>query len=195
MFWKNEWLDVRDVGPVYWYNVSWYTRRRSNVQQTDNSNQIALAIFVTKLTQPQKKGPVNNDNIVAHIIYDQISEMILGIQPRAVATAALRRTTWWHPSRHPHVVAAVGRRSLSSSHWTSYEMAPPDPIIGLNEAYQKDTHPNKVIVGVGAYRDDHGKPYVLPSVRIAEQRMMDQKLDMEYSGIVRIILHGRKITI
>ena len=81
----------------------------------------------------------------------------------------------------------VSGTSTTGSQWTSYEMAPPDPIIGLNEAYQKDTHPSKVIVGVGAYRDDHGKPYVLPSVRIAEQRMMDQQLDMEYSGIVSLI--------
>jgi hypothetical protein len=64
-------------------------------------------------------------------------------------------------------------------------MAPPDPIIGLNEAYQKDDSPHKVIIGVGAYRDDKGKPYVLPSVRIAEERMLQQHLDMEYSGIVR----------
>jgi aspartate aminotransferase, mitochondrial len=67
-------------------------------------------------------------------------------------------------------------------------MAPPDPIIGLNEAYQKDDSPHKVIIGVGAYRDDTGKPYVLPSVRIAEERMLQQQLDMEYSGIVRY--HG-----
>jgi aspartate aminotransferase, mitochondrial len=63
-------------------------------------------------------------------------------------------------------------------------MAPPDPIIGLNEAYQKDSDPRKVIVGVGAYRDDLGKPFVLPCVRKAEQRLMQQNLDMEYSGIV-----------
>jgi len=76
--------------------------------------------------------------------------------------------------------------SSSASPWASYEMGPPDPIIGLNEAYQKDDFPGKVIVGVGAYRDDLGKPHVLPCVRAAEQKLMDQKLDMEYSGIVSI---------
>ena len=59
-----------------------------------------------------------------------------------------------------------------------------DPIIGLNEAYAKDDFPHKVIVGVGAYRDDAGKPYVLPCVREAERRMLEANLDMEYSGIV-----------
>jgi Aminotransferase class I and II len=38
-------------------------------------------------------------------------------------------------------------------------------------------------LGVGAYRDDAGKPYVLESVRIAEKRILDQKLDHEYLPI------------
>jgi len=31
--------------------------------------------------------------------------------------------------------------------------APPDAILGLTVAYKADTHPNKVDLGVGAYRD------------------------------------------
>ena len=63
-------------------------------------------------------------------------------------------------------------------------MAPLDPIIGLSEEYQRDDFPQKVIVGVGAYRDDTGKPYILPCVREAEKRLMTKDLDMEYAGIV-----------
>lgn len=63
-------------------------------------------------------------------------------------------------------------------------MGPPDPILGLNEAFQKDDFPQKVIVGVGAYRDDAGKPHVLPTVREAEYRLLESKLDMEYAPIV-----------
>lgn len=62
-------------------------------------------------------------------------------------------------------------------------MAPADPIVGLNEDFQKDDFPSKVIVGVGAYRDDVGKPYVLPCVREAEKKLIDRELDMEYTGI------------
>ena len=74
--------------------------------------------------------------------------------------------------------AVLRRRALSNaaSPWASFEMAPPDPIIGLNEAFQKDDYPQKVIVGVGAYRDDQGKPYVLPCVREAEKRIMAANL-------------------
>ena len=42
---------------------------------------------------------------------------------------------------------------------------PADPILGLNDAYNKDTSDKKINLGVGAYRDDNGKPWVLPSVK------------------------------
>ena len=53
----------------------------------------------------------------------------------------------------------------ASSWWTGVEMGPPDPILGVTEAFKKDTNPKKMNLGVGAYRDDQGKPFVLPSVR------------------------------
>lgn len=79
--------------------------------------------------------------------------------------------------------APVRCLSMAASPWKDYEMAPLDPIIGLNEAFAKDDFPHKVIVGVGAYRSDNGKPYILPCVREAEDRIFKQHLDMEYSGI------------
>ena len=63
------------------------------------------------------------------------------------------------------------------------EMGPADPILGLTVAYKADTYEKKVNLGVGAYRDDNGKPYVLECVREAEKRIVDKKLDHEYLGI------------
>ncbi|MEQ2215680.1 Aspartate aminotransferase, mitochondrial [Xenoophorus captivus] len=40
-------------------------------------------------------------------------------------------------------------------------MGPPDPILGVTEAFKRDTNPKKMNLGVGAYRDDQGKPFVL----------------------------------
>ncbi|CAK4076728.1 unnamed protein product [Aphanomyces euteiches] len=62
-------------------------------------------------------------------------------------------------------------------------MGPADPILGLTEKFNKDTDPRKVSLGVGAYRDDNGKPYVLPSVREAEERLLKANKNKEYSGI------------
>jgi aspartate aminotransferase len=44
-------------------------------------------------------------------------------------------------------------------------MGPPDAILGITEAYKKDPNPKKINLGAGAYRDDQGKPYVLPVVK------------------------------
>ena len=55
---------------------------------------------------------------------------------------------------------------LRSSWWSNVEMGPPDAILGVTEAFKRDSNPNKINLGVGAYRDDQGKPYVLPSVKL-----------------------------
>mmetsp|Transcript_10048 Transcript_10048/g.18391 ORF Transcript_10048/g.18391 Transcript_10048/m.18391 type:complete len:464 (-) Transcript_10048:244-1635(-) len=70
-----------------------------------------------------------------------------------------------------------------ASPWADFKMAPPDPIIGLTEAYLNDDFPDKVNVGVGAYRCDQGMPFVLPVVREAENDIVAEELDHEYSGI------------
>ncbi|CAI5438268.1 unnamed protein product [Caenorhabditis angaria] len=69
------------------------------------------------------------------------------------------------------------------SWWSHIEMGPPDAILGVTEAYRADKNPKKINLGVGAYRDDQGKPFVLPSVREAEKRIMAENLDKEYAGI------------
>ncbi|MGZ5179630.1 MAG: amino acid aminotransferase [Ramlibacter sp.] len=52
------------------------------------------------------------------------------------------------------------------------EMAPRDPILGLNEQFNADSNPNKVNLGVGVYYDDEGKLPLLQCVQLAEKRMM-----------------------
>ena len=63
------------------------------------------------------------------------------------------------------------------------EQGPPDAILGVTEAFKKDSNPNKINLGVGAYRDDNGKPFVLPSVIKAEEQMRKKNLDHEYAPI------------
>ncbi|VUZ56384.1 unnamed protein product [Hymenolepis diminuta] len=67
--------------------------------------------------------------------------------------------------------------------WSHVEMGPPDAILGITEAFKRDTNPNKVNLGVGAYRDDNCKPWVLPSVREAEERILSRHMDHEYLPI------------
>jgi len=58
------------------------------------------------------------------------------------------------------------------SMFTAVEMAPRDPILGLNEQFAADTNPNKVNLGVGVYFDDNGKLPLLECVQAAENAMM-----------------------
>ena len=51
------------------------------------------------------------------------------------------------------------------------ELAPRDPILGITEAFNADTNPNKVNLGVGVYYDDNGKVPVLECVKRAEQML------------------------
>ena len=58
--------------------------------------------------------------------------------------------------------------------FSAVEMAPRDPILGLNEQFAADTNPNKVNLGVGVYFDDNGKLPLLQCVQAAEKTMMDK---------------------
>lgn len=63
------------------------------------------------------------------------------------------------------------------------ELAPPDPIIGLTEAFNNDTNPAKVNLGVGVYQDANGKVPVLNVVKEAEKRWYEQEATKSYFGI------------
>lgn len=58
--------------------------------------------------------------------------------------------------------------------FSAVEMAPRDPILGLNEQYAADTNPQKVNLGVGVYFDDNGKLPLLKCVQAAEKAMMQE---------------------
>jgi len=57
--------------------------------------------------------------------------------------------------------------------FNAVEMAPRDPILGLNEQFNADNNPNKVNLGVGVYYDDNGKLPLLECVQQAEKLMME----------------------
>ena len=67
--------------------------------------------------------------------------------------------------------------------FSAVEMAPRDPILGLNEQFAADTNPSKTNLGVGVYFDDNGKLPLLQCVQIAEQRLMEKKAARGYLPI------------
>ncbi|MEY2808916.1 MAG: hypothetical protein RLZ66_427 [Pseudomonadota bacterium] len=69
------------------------------------------------------------------------------------------------------------------SMFTGVQMAPRDPILGLNEQFAADTNPHKVNLGVGVYFDDNGKLPLLQCVQQAEKAMMDKPTARGYLPI------------
>ena len=67
--------------------------------------------------------------------------------------------------------------------FNTVEMAPRDPILGLNEQFAADANPNKVNLGVGVYYDDNGKLPLLQCVQAAEKRMAEKPTPRGYLPI------------
>ncbi len=72
---------------------------------------------------------------------------------------------------------------MSTSLFASVEMAPRDPILGLNEAFAADTRTTKVNLGVGVYFTDEGKIPVLRAVAEAERQRLAQSAPRGYLPI------------
>lgn len=62
---------------------------------------------------------------------------------------------------------------MISSIFSRVEMAPRDPILGVNEAFSADPRPVKVNLGVGVYFDDNGRIPLLNAVRLAEKTRLE----------------------
>lgn len=60
---------------------------------------------------------------------------------------------------------SAAKTALTRSFFGKVPMGPPDAILGITEAFKADSFGQKINLGVGAYRDDAGKPYVLEAVR------------------------------
>ena len=73
------------------------------------------------------------------------------------------------------------------------EIAPRDPILGLNEQYNADTNPNKVNLGVGVYFDDNGKLPLLACVQAAEKALMDKAAPRGYLPIDGIAAYDNAV--
>jgi aspartate/tyrosine/aromatic aminotransferase len=63
------------------------------------------------------------------------------------------------------------------------DMAPPDAILGLTEAFKKDPNPDKINLGVGVYKDAENQTPVLDCVKEAEKRILDGENSKSYLPI------------
>lgn len=84
---------------------------------------------------------------------------------------------------------------FESNAFLHVQMAPADPILSLTTGFKNDKDAKKVNLGVGAYRDNNGKPFVFPIVKKVELEIVnDKSLDKEYApieGVAEFILGAK----
>ena len=73
--------------------------------------------------------------------------------------------------------------SPARSLFAAVELAPRDPILGLNEQFASETNPAKVNLGVGVYFDENGKLPLLQCVQEAERLMQESPKPRGYLPI------------
>ncbi|PWB33495.1 aromatic amino acid aminotransferase [Pseudomonas sp. SDI] len=67
-------------------------------------------------------------------------------------------------------------------HFGAIARVPGDPILGLMEAYAKDSNPNKFDLGVGVFKDAQGLTPIPAAVKQAEQRLLASQASKSYVG-------------
>jgi aromatic-amino-acid transaminase len=77
--------------------------------------------------------------------------------------------------------------------FSSVELAPRDPILGLNEAFNADTRASKVNLGVGVYCDDEGRIPLLQAVREAERQRIEAAKPRGYLPIEGIAAYDAAV--
>ena len=82
---------------------------------------------------------------------------------------------------------------MSASLFASVEMAPRDPILGLNEQFQADSNPDKVNLGVGVYTDENGKLPLLACVKEAENLLAESPKPRGYLPIDGIVAYDQAV--
>lgn len=82
---------------------------------------------------------------------------------------------------------------LPASLFSTIDMAPRDPILGITEAFNADKNPNKINLGVGVYSDDQGKVPLLECVRKAEAALMEKATPRTYLPIDGLAAYDKAV--
>ncbi|MGN6527882.1 MAG: aromatic amino acid transaminase [Burkholderiaceae bacterium] len=77
--------------------------------------------------------------------------------------------------------------------FAAVELAPRDPILGLNEQFNADPNPAKVNLGVGVYTDENGKLPLLGCVAAAEKQLVEAQKARGYLPIDGIAAYDKAV--
>ncbi len=84
---------------------------------------------------------------------------------------------------------------INNNLFSHVTMAPPDPILGTAIAFNNDKSADKINLGIGAYRDNNGKPYVFKIVRKVEDEIVKNSNKVcylsKFTGVLAYRRFGR----
>src|SRR5574337_283491 len=103
------------------------------------------------------------------------------VEPDSLTQAALERCP--PPPQEPRFMSI----------FSAVELAPRDPILGLNEQFAADSNPHKVNLGVGVYFDEDGKLPLLECVKAAERQLAAAATPHGYLPIDGIAAYDRAV--
>ena len=83
--------------------------------------------------------------------------------------------------------------TTTDSLFAAVELAPRDPILGLNEQFSADLNPAKINLGVGVYFDDQGRLPVLACVAAAEKQLLESPKPKGYLPIDGIAAYDKAV--
>ncbi|XP_031481322.1 aspartate aminotransferase, chloroplastic [Nymphaea colorata] len=112
-----------------------------------------------------------------------------GLKKTTVSLSSLRHRALGKPKTGGlRKIQSPGRITMTAaavqvSRFEGVTMAPPDPILGVSEAFKADTSDAKLNLGVGAYRTEELQPYVLDVVKKTENLMLGRGENKEYLPI------------
>lgn len=137
-----------------------------NVSSNSHSNEVFGSSSAGAHTE--KNAGMSAPQRSQHKTREPFNLHVTNRQRLSSAMESFRRTV--SPTLNASVsnVASLSNRQELGSYFDSVPSAPVDPLIGVTAAFKQDPNPNKVDLGVGAYRDDNGVSPVMDCIKKVE---------------------------
>ena len=138
-------------------------------------------------------GYCEEDIVSTDLLGDQRSSIFdskAGIQ---LSDTFVKLVSWYdnefgYSCRVVDLIDFMQKKDCKAGWFSNVAAAPPIEVFQLSRDYQADPHPKKVSLGVGAYRTDAGKPWILPCVKSAERRLAErteqEEINHEYLPVL-----------
>jgi len=124
-------------------------------------------------------GYCEDDIVSTDLLGDQRSSIFDSKAGIGLSDTFVKLVTWYdnefgYSCRVVDLIAYMQEQDTAAGIFSGVQAAPPIEVFKLGRDFQADPNPLKVSLGVGAYRTDEGKPWILPCVKKAEKKLSEQ---------------------